>query len=111
MIQTAESYPHLAFRGKDGLPVVERVGFKAIHLIANHVAHGWSAEELVVNFPQLRLGEVYSVLAWFSDHRGEVMALLEKKATDARALALQERHQQIAARLRETGKLANRSAN
>ena len=105
VIETVESYPHLAFRKEDGFPVVERVGFKAIHLIANHVAHGWSAEELAVNFPSLKLGEVYCVLAWFSDHRDEVMSILESRAVNSRALALEERHQQIAARLRESGRL------
>ncbi len=103
VIETAERYPHLIFRAEDGFPVIERAGFKAIHLIANHVAHGWSAEELVVNSPQLTLGEVYSVLAWFADHRDAVTAVLEKSAAGARALSLEARHQQLAVRLRESG--------
>jgi len=107
VIATTERYPHLSFGAEDGLPLVERVGFKAIHLIANHVAHGWTAEELVVNFPHLTLGEVYSVLAWFADHRDAVSAVLEEKAAGARALALEARHQQVAVRLRESGEVAS----
>ena len=63
MVATKLQYPHLTFRKDDGLPVIERVNFKAIHLISNHLAHGWTAEELVINFPQLTLGEVYSTLS------------------------------------------------
>lgn len=62
-------------------------------------------EELTLNFPQLTLGEVYSVLAWFSDHRESVMRHLEVNAADASAMALEARHQRIANELRESGKL------
>lgn len=103
MIETKCSYPHLIFRETDRLPIVERVKFKGIHLITNHIAHGWSAEELAINFPQLTLGEIYSVLSWFSDHREEVENLVERKAADAKALRLEARHRQIAKRLREGG--------
>jgi len=95
------SYPHLSFASGDGFPVVERVRFKVIHLVAHHVAHGWSPEELVWNFPQLTLGEVYSALAWFSDHRQEVLERLEQGASEARAMGLEGRHRRIEARLRE----------
>tara|TARA_R110002096_G_scaffold105923_1_gene233030 strand:+ start:2556 stop:2906 length:351 start_codon:yes stop_codon:yes gene_type:complete len=105
MIATTTNYPHLTFRQEDGLPVIERLQFKAIHLIANHVAHGWSAEELVVNFPHLTLGEVYSVLGWLSDHREAVTEHLEIGAANARGLALEARHHQIADRLRDSGEL------
>ena len=95
MVETKASYPHLEFVD-GGLPVIERVNFKVIHLISNHLAHGWSAEELVINFPQLTLGEVYSSLAWFADHRDEVAKLLEQKAASTKGMALEERHSQIA---------------
>lgn len=101
MIESSTSYPHLSFSKDDGFPVVNRIGFKAIHLIAHHLAHGWSPEELALNYPQLTLGEVYSVLAWFADHRDEVVAHLDTSAADARAAALEDRHRQMAARLEE----------
>ncbi len=83
--------------------MITRTGFKGVHLIANHLAHGWSAEELALNFPHLTLGEIYSVLSWFSDHREDVIAKLDASASDARALALEERHRQIARRLESSG--------
>ena len=104
MVETKLNYPHLHF-GSNGFPVIERVNFKAIHLIANHLAHGWSAEELVINFPQLTLGEVYSSLAWFSDHRDEVALHLEHQASTSKAKGLEERHSQIAKKLKQQGDL------
>jgi hypothetical protein len=41
-------------------PLISAKNFKVIHLIREHVAYGWSAEELALNHPQLTLGEIYS---------------------------------------------------
>jgi len=104
MLDSPVTYPHLIIR-EDGMPIVERVKFKAIHLIREHVAYGWSAEELVINHPQLRLGEVYSALAYFADHREQVMQLIKSSEGSAAEMAHQDRHQRVAARLRNDGAL------
>lgn len=65
------------------MPLIERVNFKAIHLIREHLAFGWSAEELVLNHPQLRLGEVYAALAWYADHASEVEAVVRESLETA----------------------------
>jgi len=103
MVITKMNYPHLLFREEDGLPIIARVNFKAIYLIENHLAHGWTAEELVINFPQLTLGEVYATLSWFYDHREEVEDLIKKKSSVAAAQALEDRHRQIQARFVKSG--------
>jgi uncharacterized protein (DUF433 family) len=87
MSSTASAYEHLT-SGADGEPVIARPGFKVKHLIREHVAYGWSAEELALNHPQLTLGEIYSALAWYADHVREVDMKLEVelgRANDAHA--------------------------
>ena len=61
----ATAYEHLSF-DDGGDPIFAGTGFKALHLIREHVAYGWSAEELAVNHPQLSLGQVYAALAWLT---------------------------------------------
>jgi uncharacterized protein (DUF433 family) len=38
-----------------------------------HELHGWSADEIVQEFPQITLGDVYAALAYFFDHREEML--------------------------------------
>jgi uncharacterized protein (DUF433 family) len=48
---------------------------------------GCAAEEIVLKYPSLDLGDVYSVIAYYLWHRGEVDAYLEQRrqaADDAR---------------------------
>ena len=82
MPATVTAYEHLSF-DDGGDPIFAGTGFKALHLIREHVAYSWSAEELAVNHPQLSLGQVYAALAWYADHRGEVEARLDAEVTRA----------------------------
>lgn len=56
------------------------------HLAAEHHFLGWSAEEVLRQHPDLRPAEVYAVLAYFHDHRPEILAAIE--ADERRADAL-----------------------
>lgn len=85
------------------MPLIERVNFKAIHLIREHLAFGWSAEELVLNHPQLRLGEVYAALAWYADHASEVEAVVRESLETAEVGAAAAEFRAISRRLRAAG--------
>jgi uncharacterized protein (DUF433 family) len=41
---------------------------KVVKLVTAQMAHGWSPEELVFQFPFLTLGQVHSALAYYWDH-------------------------------------------
>ncbi len=74
--------------------------FKVIHLIREHVAYGWSPEELALNHPQLTLGEIYSALAYYADHRAQIDRELAATEAAAERLHAESRHAQLAARLK-----------
>jgi uncharacterized protein (DUF433 family) len=76
------AYPHLD-SSKPGRLVIAGKNFKVIHLIREHVAYGWSAEELALNHPQLTLGEVYSALAYYADHREQMDGELAASEAEA----------------------------
>ncbi|MFO7905018.1 MAG: DUF433 domain-containing protein [Pirellulaceae bacterium] len=75
---TATQYPHLTTDG-NGTPRIGRTRYKVIHLAAEHFQHGWTAEELLRQHPDLRPQEVYAALTYFYDHRDAMIA--EMKAS------------------------------
>ena len=59
-------------------PVIAGTTMKVIELVVEKIAHGWSPEELHFQHPYLTLGQIYSALAYYADHRTE----LEKEIED-----------------------------
>lgn len=76
---TPTTYEHIVL-DENGIPWIEDANTKIVELIAATKAHGWSAEELAYQHPHLTLGQVYSALAYYSDHREEVEADLKRRA-------------------------------
>jgi uncharacterized protein (DUF433 family) len=95
----AQAYEHLDCTDPRR-PVIAGKNFKVIHLIREHVAYGWSAEELALNHPQLTLGEVYAALAYYADHRDEVDREIAATEKEAERKHSESRHRTIASRLK-----------
>ena len=62
-----------------GVPVLFGTTMKVIELVLAQSAYGWSAEELQMQFPSLTLGQIYSALAYYWDHREELESDIEKR--------------------------------
>ncbi len=67
-MSTEIQYPHLKF-DPDGTLRIGETRYKVVHLAAEHYQHGWTAEELLRQHPDLHPGQVYAALAYFYDHR------------------------------------------
>jgi hypothetical protein len=52
-------------------------------VVADHLYRGWSPEEIVHQYPYLKLGEVYSALAYYFDHTEEIDSELEAEKKEA----------------------------
>lgn len=74
-MSTAFTYPHLN-ADEVGNVRISGTRYKAMHLAAEHFHHGWTAEELLRQHPDLRPEQVYSVLTWFYDNHAAVVAEL-----------------------------------
>jgi uncharacterized protein (DUF433 family) len=72
----ASSYPHIEIDDQ-GTPRVGKTRYAVVHLAAEHYHHGWSAEELLRQHPDLCPEEVYSALAYFYDHRQSMLAEMD----------------------------------
>lgn len=65
-IQTG--YEHIALDERK-TPVIAGTTMKVIELVQEKIAYGWSAEEIQFQHPTLTLGQIYSALAYYADHR------------------------------------------
>lgn len=68
-------YPHLESNAQ-GDVLISGTRYKARLLAAEHIQHGWTAEELLRQHPDLRPEQVYCVLTWFYDNHAAVVAEL-----------------------------------
>lgn len=86
MKSTIVVYPHLEF-DEAGVPLVEGTDLRVEQLAVEHLAYGWSAEELSFQHPYLSLGQVHAALAYYWDHRDELDQSIKEalEAVEARA--------------------------
>ncbi len=69
-------YEHIVLDDQ-GQPTIAGTTMKVRELVAERLAWGWSAEELLINHPDLTLGMIYSGLAFYADHQEEIDAAIE----------------------------------
>lgn len=70
---TANTYPALA-SDEAGVALIRGTRYKVLHLAAEHYQHGWTAEELLRQHPDLQPAQVYAALAFFYEHRDELLS-------------------------------------
>ena len=82
-------YEHINI-DETGQPTLAGTTMKVKELVAERLAWGWSAEELLLNHPDLTLGKIYSALAYYADHQSEIdvaieadLALVDRWRTDS----------------------------
>jgi uncharacterized protein (DUF433 family) len=83
-MSTNTDYPHLVIDG-DGQASVGKTRYRVLHLAAEHYQHGWTAEELLRQHPDLRPEEVYSALTFFYDHHEQMVTEMKQSLTVAEA--------------------------
>lgn len=68
------------------VPIIRGTTMKVIELVLDHIAYGWSPEELHLQHPYLSMGQVHSALAYYWDHKEELDADIERRAQEAEEL-------------------------
>ncbi len=71
-------YEHVGLN-KEQVPVILGSTMKVVELVLAHLAYGWSPEELHFQFPHLTMGQIYSALAFYWDHREELDEDIENR--------------------------------
>jgi len=81
----ATKYEHIA-RDADGVPMIVGANTKVVELVTEVHAYGWSPAELHFQHPHLTMGQIYSALAYYWDHREEIDADRERRFQEVEAI-------------------------
>jgi uncharacterized protein (DUF433 family) len=80
-MSVAIQYPHLV--KTEGSPArLERLArIRVAQIVIDYLNHGWSADEICIHYPHLKLAEVHSAMAYYFDHQAEIDAEIEEEQT------------------------------
>lgn len=102
MLLVETPYAHVAL-DEQGSPLITGTTMKIKELVAERLAWGWSAEELLINHPNLTLGQIYSALAYYADHQAEVDASIQVDKRYIETLRQTSRPNPLVMRLKTQG--------
>ena len=88
-----------------GMAWIDDTNTKVVEVALDHLAHGWSPEEIHFQHPHLSLGQVHSALAYYHDNREELDAGIQARLREHRLRRAETVDSPIRKRLRELGKL------
>ena len=71
-------YEHISLNERK-TPIITGTTMKVIELVQEKIAYGWSAEEIQLQHPSLTLGQIYSALAYYADHREALDKEIEQR--------------------------------
>jgi uncharacterized protein (DUF433 family) len=98
------SAPHIWLDGEKRA-WIDDTNVKVIEVVLDHLAYGWSAEEMHCQHPHLTLAQIYAALGYYYDRQAEFDRLVEDIRRRADKLATQNTDSQVRRRLRAAGKL------
>jgi uncharacterized protein (DUF433 family) len=85
METTKTEYKHVLL-WPDGTPTVSGTRLKVKHVAAAHRYRGLGPHELVESYPPHTLGEMYSALAFYYDHKDEMDRQMDEDEREAERL-------------------------
>ena len=71
-------YEHIRL-AEHHVPTIAGTTMKVVELVLDHLAYGWSPEELHFQHPYLSMGQIYSALAYYWDHKAALDQDLERR--------------------------------
>jgi hypothetical protein len=69
-------------RGASAAGALPRI--RVAQIVADHLGYGWSAAEIVRQYPHLKPAEVHAALAYYFDHEPEIARELADELKNAR---------------------------
>jgi uncharacterized protein (DUF433 family) len=99
---TETRYQHIIL-DEHSVPLIAGTTMKVIELVLDHLAYGWSPEELKFQHPFLSLGQIYSALASYWDHREELDRDIERRLERVEKMRSAAPSSPLIKRLKEQG--------
>ena len=69
---TEVAYPHIEMTNGDPARLRRLPRIRVAQIAIDHINHGWSADEICLHYPHLKLAEVHATLAYYFDHQAEI---------------------------------------
>lgn len=88
-----------------GVAWIQGTRVKVIEVALDHIAHGWSAEEIARQHPELTLGQIHSALSCYYDNKSDFEELITEDYESAKALRTAAGETPLRLRLRVKGLL------
>ncbi len=102
MSTTETRYEHIVLI--DNIPLIAGSNTKVVELVLDSKAYGWSPEELHFQHPHLSMGQIFSAMAYYWDHPGEMENEIEKRLENiARIEKTQIKPTKLESRLKSKG--------
>ena len=96
--------PHV-WTDAEGRAWIDKTNVKVIEVVLDHLAYGWSPEEMHYQHPHLSLAQIHAALAYYFDHQAEFDKQIEASLKNAEQLAEATKDSPLRQRLRRLGKL------
>ena|SRR6266508_475893 len=96
-------YEHIILNDAQ-VPTISGTTIKVVELILDHLAYGWSAEELHFQHPHLSMGQIHSALAYYWDHKEELDQDIERRLQSTDRLKLTTPTSRLEDRLKTKGR-------
>ena len=74
-------YPHITRAPNDVARLDRMPRIRVAQIAADHIGNGWSAEEIIRQYPHLTAAEVHAALGYYFDHREDVESELAAEVT------------------------------
>jgi uncharacterized protein (DUF433 family) len=91
---------------ESGTSFIEGTTMKVIELVLETHAYGWSPDELQFQHLYLTLGQIYSALAYYWDHKEKLDGDIERRVERVEHIRRDVGPSQLAERLKDKGLLS-----
>ncbi len=71
------TYPHIEKIEGSSARLKRMPRIRVAQIVIDYLNHGWSADEICIHYPHLKLAEVHSALAYYFDHQSEIDGEIE----------------------------------
>lgn len=93
------------YRDEQGRVWIEATNTRVVQIAIDKYAHGWPAEEIQAQHPDLTLAQVHAALSYYHDHQAEMDAEIERMVREDEVLRAQAGVSKAEQRLRQRGLL------
>jgi uncharacterized protein (DUF433 family) len=104
------TYPHIVKEPGKPARLERHPRTRVAMIVVDNQGRGWSAEEIVRQYPYLSLAEVHAALTYYHDHREEIDREIEAEATEVERLRRSTPESPLLKRLRALKAQTNRAA-